>query len=352
MAEPEWFFSTLAQASAAIAGLIIAFSVVLYQLERERHERRTEHLREELIQFRNKYENIIRTMGGCLADIIVEEETRHLSPGGTMESSSISPTNRIIESHLQKIDKNPKELKEDIEDDNEIEYPSIVYIVAHFSKILTLIQKIKSSNNPRKHYLLTNSQFNVLNDSIYELDRYFAYPIVYYMPEDISEFHTELSEVSDTEKLASRLAPYFDTADDSFTNNLATWIDNNVEGPNDYAEGELSQEFSIEGNTPHSYWIVLNELKQDFSDIDTQRADSILVHSSDISQIIIYSGMLLLVGVFLPIVFLFTLPQPLSGITITGWPLIISQILLLLGSGGITIYLLWLVFENLGTDNG
>ena len=52
MAPPSQFFTALAQVSAAVIAFIIAISSVLYSIERERREQRTEQLRESMFDFK------------------------------------------------------------------------------------------------------------------------------------------------------------------------------------------------------------------------------------------------------------------------------------------------------------
>jgi hypothetical protein len=61
-----WFFSTLAQATAAIIGLTIAFTVSTHLSRRERRKNRTDDLREELTDLRTKYQPVLDTMSQAL----------------------------------------------------------------------------------------------------------------------------------------------------------------------------------------------------------------------------------------------------------------------------------------------
>ena len=56
MATPSQFFTALAQVSAAIIAFVIAISSVLYSIERERREQRTERLRESMFDFKGHSE--------------------------------------------------------------------------------------------------------------------------------------------------------------------------------------------------------------------------------------------------------------------------------------------------------
>lgn len=66
MANPASYFSTLVQSSAAIVGFVVAFSTILYQLERREVNERTDTLREEFKQLSEKYEEVINNIKNSL----------------------------------------------------------------------------------------------------------------------------------------------------------------------------------------------------------------------------------------------------------------------------------------------
>ena len=68
MVSSAWFFSTLAQATAAIIGLTLAFTVSTHLSRRERRKARTDELRKELADLREKYQYVLDTMSRALRD--------------------------------------------------------------------------------------------------------------------------------------------------------------------------------------------------------------------------------------------------------------------------------------------
>lgn len=68
MVSSAWFFSTLAQATAAIIGLTLAFTISTHLSRRERQKARTDELREELADLREKYQYVLDTMSRALRD--------------------------------------------------------------------------------------------------------------------------------------------------------------------------------------------------------------------------------------------------------------------------------------------
>jgi len=68
MASPAWFFSTLAQASAAIIALTIAFTITSYSTRREYIQDRSDRFREKLIRYQEKYQGIMDNMARTIKD--------------------------------------------------------------------------------------------------------------------------------------------------------------------------------------------------------------------------------------------------------------------------------------------
>ncbi len=68
MISPEWYYSTIAQASAAIIGLTIAFTVSTHLSRRERRRRRTDKAREEAVDLKQKYQPLMDTIARTIKD--------------------------------------------------------------------------------------------------------------------------------------------------------------------------------------------------------------------------------------------------------------------------------------------
>jgi hypothetical protein len=68
MASPAWFFSTLAQASAAIIALTIAFTITSYSTRREYIQDRSDRFREKLIRYQEQYQGIMDNMARTIKD--------------------------------------------------------------------------------------------------------------------------------------------------------------------------------------------------------------------------------------------------------------------------------------------
>jgi hypothetical protein len=89
MVTPAWFYSTIAQASAAIIGLTIAFTVSTHLSRRERRRRRTDKAREEAIELKQRYQPLMDTIARTIkenADINVDNTRYELEDVSSVES--------------------------------------------------------------------------------------------------------------------------------------------------------------------------------------------------------------------------------------------------------------------------
>jgi len=62
MVSSAWFYSSIAQASAAIIGLTIAFTISTHLSRRERRRRKTDEAREEAVELKQKYQPTLDTI--------------------------------------------------------------------------------------------------------------------------------------------------------------------------------------------------------------------------------------------------------------------------------------------------
>lgn len=89
MVTPAWFYSTIAQASAAIIGLTIAFTVSTHLSRRERRRRRTDKVREEAIELKQRYQPLMDTIARTIkeaTDISVDNTRYELEDVSSVES--------------------------------------------------------------------------------------------------------------------------------------------------------------------------------------------------------------------------------------------------------------------------
>jgi len=68
MIDPVWYFSTLAQATAASIGFVIAFSAALFTSRRNQKGERVNQFKRDIWQFQEDFENTITTMTSVLRE--------------------------------------------------------------------------------------------------------------------------------------------------------------------------------------------------------------------------------------------------------------------------------------------
>ena len=138
MVSPTQLFSMLTQAVAGIVGFVVSFGAVLYTLERQRRERRTERLREELRDFKSTYENVINAIWLATAAAPVTSDS-------------------VDEIDLEQ----PEDQLRDMIENEANEVDKILFSY-HMMQLKTLLEDI----NPENDYLLPENDFQKFKNSI------------------------------------------------------------------------------------------------------------------------------------------------------------------------------------------
>lgn len=322
MADAPWFFSTLAQVSATIVGFIVAFSAGLYPLERQRREDRTDRLRNALINFRNDYFKIIRSLSLIAHDGDV-----------------------TTQGYLKDFGKDVEELREDIEEDTGQRGEDSPIIWAHLYRIQELLEKVDAEND----FLLTSEELDILGDSIQWLYSYFNVA-----NEDNQQFYYELSDLVNENQIPDGY--YHDDVYDSGAgavnsgNDVRIWITAESDGRHREWAGYSQNDSGISGKNLFSYATVLEYIHQDIEQVERRRSGTILNYEPRIKSIIWGVVGMTIIGVFVPSIFLLTPASGLEMLIIEGWNLLIAQWLLLLLSGIAFAFLLFQVMKSIETD--
>jgi hypothetical protein len=148
MANPAWFFSTLAQATAAIVGFFIALATVIYQLERAEKRRKTEDLRDSFEEFRDFFLPHFSVMSHQLLALINERLP-----------------DRVAES--QDLDERKKELL-----NGDFDMPHTIYLWSLIRDINIKLKSIAPAAEPENHYLLTEEELEELETLLTEYQEY------------------------------------------------------------------------------------------------------------------------------------------------------------------------------------
>lgn len=317
MVSPAWFFSTLAQATAAIIGFVIAFGAVLHQLERRHRERRTQELREELLDLKEEF----------------------LQRGGNI-SAMLQPfvTGDNFETVVEEVKTNNPDLK----------YPILAEMWYHTGRINVIAGNIDSAPKPQDDFLLTLDEFDelkeranrldeILSDEQNELDQVCSEIESKY---DINNDNTFLADVfgslpDDSEHLPHNIA----IREDLHTKRLREDLEQQYEGTPLLESGDLTGR----NLSSLSYWV--RDLKDAIRRADAKKGNTILDYEPNIVSIIYAVGGLMAVGVFGPIAFLFTLPN--QSIILEGLLLFIIQFVLLAATSFFSVFLLWRLLNQI-----
>jgi len=279
MVNPAWFYSTLAQSSAAIIGFIIAFTAVIHQLERQTRERRTQELREILSTFEEDYRIVLMDLQFLMIETFPPIEWSEID-------------DQVI-------------LTENIE-----EYePALEFA----NTALSLYRKIESldySKNPREDYLLDSAELTELREEAQILHQLASN----FEDDGLSNALVELSGFSDQDMNRAEILGIQEEFIDDDTNQ-PPGVASSVSGINSWLSKKRHTEFDGDSLDLRTVSRVTRELQKDASKIDSKSGNTLVGYEPEVKSVILTSVSLLLVGVFTPIIFLMTPPLDSGGFT-------------------------------------
>jgi len=150
MPNPAWFFSTLAQATAAIVGFFIALATVIYQLERAEKRSKTEDLRDSYREFRDFYVPHFSVLSHHLLALINERLP-----------------DRVAES--QDLDERRRELL-----NGDFDMPHTIYLWSLVRDINHILESIGPAAEPENYELLNQEELEQLENLLTEYQEYFS----------------------------------------------------------------------------------------------------------------------------------------------------------------------------------
>jgi len=318
MVDPAYFFSTLAQVSATIVGFIIAFSVGLYPLERRRREDRTDRLREALRDFRDEYNGVVQVMSLIAHD------------GGV-----------TTKEYLKDFSKDTDELRAEVRDDDDQRSEDAPIVWAHLYRIDQLLDRVSAEND----FLLLPDELDALQNSLNWLYGYFDAN-----NDSNKQFYFELSDLIDQDNIPENY--YIDDVYDSGAGasnpegNLRQWIRVESDGRHRSWVAYSADDSGISGRNLFSFATVLEYMKQDFDEVEARNTGTILDYEPRTKYII--RGVLAtsVVGVLLPMLFLFTPPQTLNTLFVSGWSLYTAEWIILVLTAVAFVYLMYHVVKQ------
>ena len=337
MASAAWFFSTLAQSSAAIVSFIVAFSTVHYQLEKREVNKRNKEFRQDLTEFYDKYNNVV----GFLYN--------YLAIQGDESFERIYTDDLELESYFLK---GQYDVEKDLKKTNTAFVWSLIY------RIDCTLAEIDSNRNEGNKGLISEQHINNLIDCSANLsniaDVRLANAIARYNNEEDSiadDWVRELTEESvatpDTEVIDTSPENVRDLLDEpeTFSDNqiermdtayIKNWIEEYVDMNNPSIH---LQDTEINGRNLYSLSLLFNELNRDAIDIKSSSKGTVITEGTSYHLDNKRIAFLLIVGVFLPIFLLITLPSRLGIPLLSGWYLFTIEFALLIPTAYFTVKL-------------
>lgn len=139
MASPEWYFSTMAQTIAALAGFIITILIVVHQLEQRQRARRSNELRELLTDIQDKYVKILYYTMSAIeqpydSDITIQVDNKEESD--------------VVDWNLDEVSKSGT--------------PVGTKMWIYIFQISQILEGISPSENKEEHLLLTKEELSLI----------------------------------------------------------------------------------------------------------------------------------------------------------------------------------------------
>lgn len=312
MVAPEWFFSTLAQASAAIVGFIVALAAIVYSLERQRRDNRSDRLREALIRFKNRYYRVVRAIS-----LLAHE-------GGV-----------TTKPYLKEMDFETDALHEKVSRDSDQRGELAPIFWAHARRVLKILDRV----NPEGDYLLTAGELDALRKSIYWMKICVQIGGVLW-----EQLYRDLTNQTSVDVGRSQYREDTIRAQDPTDpgNIIERWLKHDSGGEHREWAGYSDDDAGLTGQNMFSLATVLQYLSYDIEEIEARRVGTLVDYNPNINKVLAGVAFMTVVGVFIPSIFLMTTPTA-SWPVLRGPSIASVQVILLILTGLGFIMLLWLV---------
>lgn len=306
---PAWFYSTLAQSTAAVIGLTIAFTISTHLSRRERRRKRTDDLKRETIEFSEKYQPIIDT----IAEILRTE-------------GKFTPSN--VRYDLIN-NSNPKQWADNQRDSK------VAIAWAYVSGISDLLDDIDYLDAE-----LSSKQISEMNNAARELTTNVIHPET----DSSKEVYRSLKNTPIGPLRENYI--FHDFLDEK--DRINAWLDRYLTARHSNRITFTGYDERFSGKNIYSIYTVLDELKRDGQKLGIISTESVLtasIMSPGFAQKIIINSMKMgLAGIILPVLLLISSPQasapqwlfdPLITMFsgwgwIVDWGILVIQIILLI----------------------
>jgi len=330
MSVAEWFFSTLAQSTAAIIGFTIALAAALYtsRLEKIRHQ--TESLRDQLIEIQDEYRPVL---SGISTTILEDGEfsTGEITPD--IDAQAIVDDSQDMEeaaARIQYLSSGLNATTEEIQEwAREQQDEKAALLWAHNKRTIGLLDEI----SPLTENLLTPDQMGELMDSVRSM-------------KGILDANNESAEALYQEITGDEAGRGFHTEDIfSETESVERWIDRNLQDYNRRHVGFEIPDSIATGQNISNWATMYEEFERDLGLAGGNAIGSKIISNprSDIKEFLRYAALLGIVGIFIPLMFLIVSPgSPVW--TLDSSAVLWSQIITLAASAVLSGLLIWSLF--------
>lgn len=302
MIDPVWFFSTLAQATAASIGFVIAFSAALYSSRRSSRQERINRFKDDMRQYREEVEDVTEEMAQTLQQRGSFKRNREIYQ---QETSSVDITSEIREWA------------------NNQPEPQVALIWANISWFRSVLQRLREDVDPAN----MESDFKELEYPIVNLLTNFnVYPSTHVAdPPPWERFYDEITQTDET-------APDDYSSDYSIfeiQDNMELFLANTVMG---------GDSRNIEG-----WKNAILGISDSYYTIDARKYfDTDLFDNNLVGPVLNRCKVLFFIGVILPSSLLMTIPDTLLvEVPILTITIIQASILVII------MYLSWALFSDL-----
>lgn len=316
MVDPAWFFSTLAQSAAAVIAFTIAFASVLFNSRIDSLQANTDALRQEFINLREKYAEVLRSMAHGLREEAELEDPRDVNARALIDQYGTAQAAAMIQRESQRL-----ELTNDGIDewaDNQPD-PTAAKAWAHLLRSAGHLNDVMGLTSN----LLNLDDVHQLRDSANILTEIF----------DDTNGGTEdiYEELADTNPDTNYRSESIIEAPDS----LVPWLEEHMPSIDERRTGWPDLQDTTDGTNIISYTIVSDEFRRDIYNLLQNIPGTKLLPLPDpvtaAKRLLIITLGLGTAGILLPLLFLIT-PSETLQISLTAFRIQIAQILLLVGS--------------------
>lgn len=333
MAVAEWFFSTLAQSTAAIIGFTIALAAALYtsRLEKIRHQ--TESLRDQLIEIQDEYQPVLSGISTTLLEdgnFSTDGISSNIDAQGIIEDShDTEEAAARIQYQSRGLDATTEEIEEWAVEQSDVQ---AALLWAHNKRTNGLLGEI----SPLTENLLTPDQMGEIMDSIRVM-------------KNTLDANNESAQTLYEEITGDDAGQGFHTEDIfSETESVERWIDRNLQDYNRRHVGFEIPDSIATGRNISNWATMFEEFERDVGLAGGSALDSKIISNprSNIKEFLKLAAMLGLVGIFIPLMFLIVSPN--SQVMILDSSVILwSQILTLAASAILSGLLIRSLFDFL-----